>query len=314
MKKAREKKRSREIEEEVVVPKKKQPTGTNFYAKQIFELVFPFLFPGHYEFEAPLCFRTYLALAGTCRRLRYFNLLRRWIGFLCPTRLTHRLWSHSFPVCIAFREVAILQASVATRLTSLKHFQKIDSPFYSYLGLENHFGALRSEYSSFHITIGEIPFFNVFKCDDPASVTRVGWRTFIYLAPTFAEAVLFCYACLSHPADFNYGYVVLPMWKCKEKDIIHFLDNKKDTFLHKKLLGGLKKMGNTAPIEIGFSHGGLPHTAYSLFCLLCDTSGSKRSVAPTVRLENFVKAYYPKRLMSRNPDDACEEIPINFVY
>lgn len=310
MKKAREKKRPREDESEVIVPLKKQPTEPNYYAKQIFELVFPFLFPGQYEWNAPLCFRTYLALAGTCKSLRYFNVLRRWIGFLCPTSLTHRLWSHGYPVCIAFREVPLMQSMVSERLMAIEHFKKIRSPFFSYLGLEKHFGFF-SEYSSFHVTLGEIPFFNVFKCEDPGSRTHVGWRTFVYLAPTFAEAVLFCYAALSHPSDFNNGYAVLPMWKCKKKDTIHFFDSKKETFLKKKLLGGLKKMGNTAPIEVGFSHGGLPETAYSLFCLLCDTSGSKRSVEPVVRLENFIKAYYPKRLFD---DNHCSAIPIKFVY
>lgn len=295
-------KRGRKDKEQEVVPRKKK-METNMTSKLLFKLVLPYLFPGFYGEENFLAFRTFLALAGTCKRLRNWEQIRRWIGYLAPIGARDLMIEHNFPIRLWLAELRQEHGAV----TDLLHLQKdftgreliVCSSFMIRQGFEFGTHGLEDDYyiphSDFDISISGIPFFNSLKvyskrqfADDESNCLTC----MVYLAPSFAEMVLFCYAAMSDRICDDKYYMCVPLWKAKDGDFVFFSQKKRETYLQKALLGKLRKIGNTAPLDNGFTTGKNPHTAFSYFMEECDTSGSKTHTSPASRLAKFVTTWF----------------------
>lgn len=304
-------KRGRDTAEEMSdLPVKKKDIVFNAWGKKVFWLVLPFLFPGHYDDNNFEAFRTWLALAGTCRRLRYWELLRRWISYVAPTtRLCFRLCQHGFPRRLLLLDLRAYHEEVVAPLKSSRHFDDfVFIVFASYiLDMNNNIfpANVHKEIgwrwkSDFDITLGQIPFFNCMSVK--ASHDRSHKYVLVYLAPSFAEMVLFCYAAMSDTRDepeFEEWFLCIPLWKHKVGDEILFAKKKRETYLKKSLLGKLRRIGNTAPLDYGFTNGSLQRTAFSYFMEACDTSGSKSHTTPHNRLTQFVQTWFKQDAFAR---------------
>lgn len=309
-------KRGRETvsEEMQSLPVKKKDLVYNAFGKQAFWLVLPFIFPGFYGDDNELAFRTWLGLAGTCRRLRYWEMLRRWIGYVCPKDLGSRIGSHGFPRRLLLADLRDHYGLAVMPMRMSRHFNDCTFVCFSAYLLDLHNNRQFEEKalttkkedqtpkltSNFSCTVAEVPFFNcitVFARKEGADEKRV----LVYLAPSFAEMVLFCYACMADQTENNIDqwYCCVPMWKRKPGDEILFSRAKRATFLKKSLLGKLRRIGNTAPLDFGFTHGSLSRTAFSHFMESCDTSGSKVHTTPHDRLTSFVKQWFKQDVFAR---------------
>jgi hypothetical protein len=263
--------------------------------KRMFLLVLPWLFPGFYGDEPFVAFRTYLALAGTCRQLRYWNFLRRWVGWTSPPHLRARLRSHSF-AC----PMTALESFEITHRTRMDLAARLNIPLLN-ITLQSRWilSALCegvNENSNFELDVFGTPFFNVLDCE----IAVVGRTATCFFANTFAEMVLICYAvCHSAPhPDGNHGYFIMADWKTPNAkgDSLFFLDSEKGNFLRRFLLGRLMRLGVTAPHEIGFTQGSLETTAFAHFAKTCDTSGRRNHLEPQERLDLFVTQWFPTEL------------------
>lgn len=252
--------------------------------KLLFDLVFPWLFFGHYT-DKYVAFRTLLALAGTCKQLRYFQNLRRYVAFLAPPMLKERLRYHGFPVG-------------APTFLWLRHLQ------------DQSFGVGTALYlweesvcavSPFEGTWMDVPFFSLGKCVDPEN--RV---SLVHLPATFAELCLFCYCVIQANDDEFKGFdsiTIVPQWKAKVTDRIEMQVKLRQNYAARFLLAKLAHIGTTAPIDPEFSRGSLKETAYSLFSRMCNTNGKKDKKKPIERLKEFVQAWYPMTRHSVGPMD-----------
>lgn len=285
--------------------KQKRLDVSSLYSVTIFRLALPFLFPGSYGFNVLQAFRTYLALCGVCAKLRYWNILRRWVGYLCPPRLRAALKSHSFPVTTSLNEMNEFQLRARDLLSEVAPFTNVHQYNFSSYWLLNNFFDHEAK-REMDLVIGGIPFFNVVQCE---TVSRSGKQRIIcFLAPSFAEMVLFCYAaCLSGQKDLYYFAVA--NWKTSSRYESVLIEGKSaERFLNRYLLGRLKRVGLTAPQELGFVAGQLPQTAYSWFSNLCDTNGTRSKMSPKLRLHNFVSSWFPQNF------DLTEEQAKNAPY
>lgn len=298
-------------EEMKSLPVKKKDLIYNAYGKQAFWLVLPFIFPGFYGDDNELAFRTWLGLAGTCRRLRYWEMLRRWIAYVCPTKERDRIIPHGFPLRLLLSELKGYYEKAVMPLTTSRHFENCSFVCFSAYLLDFHNNRQFEEKapltiqdnqppklsSNFCCTVADVPFFNCITVFAGVDKKRV----LVYLAPSFAEMVLFCYACMADRTENNVDqwYCCVPMWKKKPGDDILFSRAKRETFLKKSLLGKLRRIGNTAPLDYGFTHGSLNRTAFSHFMGICDTSGSKVHTTPHDRLISFVKQWFKQDVFAR---------------
>lgn len=307
-------KRGRETDEEMeVVPIKKKELESNMFSKKFFWMALGYLFPGFYGDNNFLAFRTWVALAGTCRRLRYWEQLRRWIAYVTPVSFAARMLSHGFPRRFLLKDLSNFQTMAIQPLIESRHFGQFEYlAFSSYVldmhnngqfnkkienPLENH-DNLRPR-SDFDCTVGQIPFFNCITVW--ATVRQEKRNVLVYCAPTFAEMVLFCYAAMSDTTAYAIPqwFCVIPLWKHKAGDTILFSSEKRETFLQKSLLGKLRRIGHRAPQDYGYTNGSLQHTANSYFQELCDTSGSKVHTTPQDRLALFVRRWFKQDAFAR---------------
>lgn len=252
--------------------KKRKATYVNTpdqLSKSIFAIVFPWLYPGFYKTKQD-AFRTLMALLGTCRQLRYFQCMRRSAVQLAPHYLCEKLRSHGFP--------AHFSAQFWMDLMHIRPY--VSSAFYFYpVDLE------RKPIS-----------FQVASFENLAKRTCHDKSFLVFYAPTFAEAVLFTYAVgavdLTELRKFDAVEILLQIKPGKYEEFT-FKTKNKDSFIKRSAIGTLKRIGALAERDFEFVHGGLPLTAYSFFCSVCETSGRKDKKQPLGRLKDFVQGWFP---------------------
>lgn len=255
------------------------------YLRLIFDLVFPWVFYGHYKTQAE-CFRTYLALAGTCAQLRYFNLLRRFVGWLAPPHLIEKMSSHGFPCYMPVLSwhaflmgLPINEGGAVLYLLNNAHARTAESPF--------------------DATLDAVPFINL------AKRTRDDKVIMTFCPDSFAEAVLFCYRLTTAPAEDLKGYTdieIYPRWKC-DPALISIPVKKIQSFGKRYMISKLLRIGATAPQDFGFLHGQLPTTAFAQFMRLCNTNGQTDKKKPGERVKMFLKSWYPKHFKARTSSE-----------
>lgn len=287
-----------------------------YFSSTVLKLVLPFLFVGHYDANVFLCFRTYLALAGVCKKLRYWNHLRRWIGWLCPEELRTKLGSHSFDVPLEWYKYGDLHEHMRQELRTNGALDGVLSPLFTNSKVID---SLKSgaRQGDFEIDIAGTPFFNCSICYALHPDMATSRKIFCWFAPSFAELVLICYSIMSQDRTDVYAYLLMCSWKTDKKGqyaCLYFEDSNKEKFLNKFLLGRLKRLGLYAKQEIGFHQGGLPVTSFGWFCKTCDTNGARNGLKALERLHAFVVGWFPTQLFYSTP---CKikfayEIPINF--
>ena len=253
----------------------------------IFQLILPYVFPGAYK-SYVVAFKSFLALAGVCAQLRYWNLLRRWIGYLCPADLRSKMKDHSFPVFLGFTGLEEFQEK-ANRILCRDKIIGIFSPatFASFWVLNGFFQNNQSLEMDY--TLGSVPLFNIAQCD----IEGQG-KILIHHADTFSEFALFCYVASTCeiPEDVI-GFLAVVSWKTEKYDSIYIEAADRERFAQRTLVGRMKRIGMTAPQEIGFHQGQLPCTSFSWFIQHCDTNGNRKKIAPLQRLSHWAQTWFP---------------------
>lgn len=252
--------------------------------KKLFELVFPWLFFGHYS-DRFLAFRTLLALAGTCQQLRYFQNLRRYVAFLAPPIIRERLLDHGFPVpAPTSKWLEVLRSEVFG----------IGNVLYLW---EEALCAV----NPFERSWLNVPFYSLAKVCNPD-----GRVSLVHMPSTFGELCLFSYCIIEANNEELAGFdsiFILPLWKTKESDLMEIVVKLRQNYAQRFLLAKLTRIGTTAPIDKEFSAGPLTETAYSLFTKMCNTNGKKDKKRPIERLKQFVQCWYPMTRHSVGPAD-----------
>lgn len=266
------------------------------HGKDLLRLVLPFVFPGHYERDYLLAFRTFLALSGTCRKLRYWNALRRWIGWLSPLGARGMLRAHSFPTPLSADEYLPVQDRVHRYLEmhgGIPDAARVDFISRTVANAQ----AVSGEQSNFEADFAGIPFFDVIDCYVRSPNKEEERRVVAFRPSTFAELVLFCYAVLSRPISEKKDDAVIIAcgWKTVDDGIVYVKERDRLNFVNKSVLSRLSKLGTTAPPEIGFERGSLPLTAFAFFLTLAEKR-SHNNKYPLTRLEQFVHRWYPSEL------------------
>lgn len=258
------------------------------HEREVFLLILPYLFPGWYD-EWPLAFRTYLSLCGTSRSLRYWNVLRRWVAYLAPDRMKLQLASHSFPCGPRLIDYQKFQLH-CYELLRIEGAVEDENPVFNSEALGSNF-FLKTNYeegAQMETEIGGSPFFGLVRCECRAKTIRC------FFARTFSEMALFVYAACNHVTDNpEDGWLVVAQWKTTKFEAVYFTVGNREHMLERYLLGRLKRIGLTAPQEIGFHEGSLEWTAYAWFCKHCDTTGTRSKITPAQRLRNFVVTWFP---------------------
>lgn len=251
--------------------------------KILFDRVFPWLFYGHYT-DRLLAFRTLLALTGTCRQLRYFQLLRRYVAFLTPSILRERLRDHGFPVAAPTTKWIKMLSDRVFGIGNVLYLLE-ESP---------------SAIAPFEKTFRDVSFFNLAKRVGPDQTSSL-----IHMPSTFAELALFCY-CVVEATDEEVAYDtidIVPQWKIKSEDTMKIPVKLRQNFASRFLLSKLSRIGTTAPLDPEFVNGSLGETAFSLFSKMCNTNGRKDKQKPIQRLKSFVQAWFPMTRVSTGPAD-----------
>lgn len=295
------------------------------YPKLLFDLVLPWIFPGSYDDDTNLAFRTYLAMTGVCKRLRYWNFLRRWVGWTSPPHLRDRLRSHSFVCPRVGADYMLTQDRFYSILNTEKLLADVRVPHFASRWLQQAFvhskpGAVEVmalQDSEFEMDIGGSPFFDVVECRCDAKIPSRDRSIFCHTAGSFAEFVLICYAIfVAEPRENPFdAYLIVASWKVDQPkhDFVYFVDGEKLRYLERHALGRIKRTGLTAPQDFGFHHGSLPTTAFAWFMRTCDTNGARNKLTPLARLEAFVNGWFQKDFWSRNTAQKAYELEMNFV-
>ncbi len=267
------------------------------FGKDIVRLVVPFVFPGCYDRDYFLAFRTFLALCGTCRKLRYWNSLRRWIGWLSPSAVREMLRAHSFPVPMTAGEYLPVQDHIHRYLEM--HGEIPDAARVDFVSrtVSNAQALSNGEQSNFEADFAGIPFFDVIDCYIRSPNAKEERKIVAFRASTFAELCLFCYAVLSLPISTNKedAVIVVCGWKTVDDGVVYVKERGRLYFVEKSLLGRLQKLGWTSPPEIGFQHGSLPMTSFAFFSGLVEKR-SRKNKFPLKRLEQFAHRWFPCEL------------------
>lgn len=289
-------------------PLKKRRSDLHINYVIVFNNVLPYLFPGIYDDDWELAFWTYFALAGTCRKLRYWYFLRRWIGYLCPERYLRALLDHDFPVHMGLEH----GREVQRHFLGLVRRREIVRPFADITAMSQYM--INSVFEPHDLTGGfervfaDIPLYNLVKITG----TREDEEMICFYAQTFAELVLAAYAiCEAGKTVKKTTYLLFPAWKTAEKfPYIYFRDEEKKDFQARHLIGRLKHIGMTAPYDHAFAIGTAPCTAYMWFCEICNTSGTRTKKKPAKRLMEFVASWFPTEFYI-HPKDS-RKLPWNF--
>lgn len=266
------------------------------HGKDLLRLVLPYVFPGHYERDYLLAFKTFLALSGTCRKLRYWNALRRWIGWLSPLGVRRLLQTHSFPVPMTREEYLPVQDRIHRYLEmhgEIPDAARVD--FMSRIVANAQTVSNESVSSNFEADFAGIPFFDVIDCYVRSPNKEEERRIVAFRPSTFAELVLFCYAVLTRPLVDASAVLIVCGWKTVDDGIMYVKERDRQRFLKNSCLHRLSGMGLTAPTEIGFERGPLPTTAYAFFEKK-STEGNHKNKYSERRLEEFAHRWYPSEL------------------
>lgn len=266
-------------------PKKTMQQANTKFPQLILQLVLPHIMnllqtpPA--EPECPSrTFRTYLALNHTCRKLRYWNRLRRWVAWLLPTKLYNRFSLHSIVGCIPLEELQRVEMKLCnlwvTKERELQQYCKI-------WRIHNYFERIDHYFEGNFRGFG---FFNIF------GIKGRDKHTLCFVAPSFAEMVLFCHVIVSASRPGCHSFITMPGWRCKAGDEIYFTEKGKSIYTNKHLFDDLKRIGITAPIDSGFAIGSLHHTYFSLFCKIDGEHGTKKD-----KLAKFVRLAFPDYLI-----------------
>jgi hypothetical protein len=276
--------------------KKTEKSKAVIHGKDLLRLVLPYVFPGHYERNYLHAFKTFLALSGTCRKLRYWNSLRRWIGWLSPLCMRGMLRAHSFPVPMTADEYLPVQDRIHRYLEMHREIPdaaRID--FVSRTVANAQADSSEGTQSNFEADFAGIPFFDVIDCY-VRSPNKAEERKIIAFRPsTFAELVLFCYATLTRPFVDAAAVLIVCGWKTVDDGILYVKERDRQNIVVKSILVRLSKMGVTAPDEVGFHCGSLPVTAYAFFEKMT-TEGNRKNKFSERRLEEFAHRWYPSEL------------------
>lgn len=264
-------------------PKKNRVIDTR--PRRVFEMVIPYIMQESSEAD----FRTILSLSQVCRRLRYWNVLRRFVGYLALDWASTILWKHSFPTTIP----AYGALSKGLLDTGLLHErdQFILSPLDS------------AAWPFFRM--GNYRFGNCYVCNIRGTVVRC------FYAATFSELVLFVYESMQSTDNVDFWLIVCG-WKTVKCEALMYPDLEKHRLVERQLLGRMKRLGVTSPDEIGFRDGPLPHTSYSWFSKVCETSGTKLKRTPLQRMKHFVDTWFPRTL--RVTDNLKPSLPYEFEF
>ncbi len=269
----------------------------------LLRLVLPHLFPGSYGHDYPKAFWTFLALAGTCRRFRYWNHLRRWIGWSSPLGMRELLKRHSFPVPMTGFELGPAQDRMYRYLEENNKIPTLARPQFLSRLIVNGFnqGKGVEHASNFEVDIAGIPFFDLIDCHIHSPVPSEQRSIIGFRASTFAELCLFMFAVATARPRENKedGYIVVCAWKTVDDGVIYFKESNRLHYVKMSVLGRLQRLGLTAPDEIGFVKGSLPTTSYAFFVQLCDY-GNRKNRHPVKRLEEFAHRWYPSEFFGAN--------------
>ena len=260
----------------------------------IFKLVFPYLFPGCYK-NSREAFLVYRKLAGVCCKLRYWNQLRRWIAWTCPDELTGAFTSHSFWCHMKIEEANEYQADSRTIIhTKESHHEFV---LFRYRRIFIDVGVFPS---NFETTLAGIPFYNTIDLNVARFIQSDNILSF--KAPSFSELVLFCYALMMHEDSVYKNYLIKCSWKtAPDSDILYIEETKKHQTLANVLIGRLKKLGMTAPIEIGYTYGQMQTTSYKWFVAATSTNTKNRKRTALDKLDRFVKGWFSRELNHVTP-------------
>lgn len=289
------------------------------YMKRMFQLVLPFLFPGYYGEDHSLAFRTFLALAGVCRGLRYWNFLRRWVAFTSPPRLRDHLRSHSFWTPLKPSEINEEQEILRLELARRDELIDVPFPIFRSCWLKNAFcrEQLPANAGNYEMDIGGNPFYDVIECICDSNDSVLMNRTVIcFRAASFSELCLFVYStCFEGTDDFgaNDSFLIHCGWKVPDREgFFHYRVEDTASVMQRRLLGWLRRVGSYAPQEVGFHCGSLPTNSFGLFLQLANTQGKRGGKSPFERLEQFVHQWFPLVLFGDNPVHPAYVFPIEF--
>lgn len=284
-----------------------------------FQLILPYLFPGYYGKDWRLAFRTALALCGTCVKLRYWNVLRRWVAYLAPDNVKKNLRTHSFPCSATLAEMDATQMRCQRLLEDNGYLNDAFHPTFTSQIVLNNFWKVNQSNKSYQarqqmeIHLGGSSFHGMVRCDVNTHGAVRDRVIHCFPASDFSEMVLFAYAATrDNPPLKNVAYCLIATWKTQKYEFIYFSEEEKLKFRDRYLLGRLKRIGLTAPQEIGFHHGQLPETSYSWFCRHCDTTGTRNRLSMEERLHNFVSTWFPNKI--RPAENEREFLPYDFAF
>ncbi len=268
--------------------------------KLVMKLVMPYIFPGFYGSSCNFAFRSYLSLNQTCRALRYWTVLRRWIAWLCPISMRPHFKSLSYPCLLTIKETMDMQGKICKLVNG---------------GLEDEASVMSMKIASifqndgshnFELELGEVSFFNTFQVTSRKGQKQ--FTTICYVASSFEEMVLFCFAAMNEKKieKENVQFACFAGWKDISKFII-FSEDKKATFMDRYLLGRLKEIGFSAPQDWAFTKNIIPKHCHQFFWELCDTQGKRKAGYSTFeRLQMFVKFWFPTDIIDLRGKTAFE--------
>lgn len=280
-----------EVEREIIILQEKTKAD-----RTTFKLILPFLFPGYYSWDTRLAFRTYLALAGVCRVLRYWNLLRRWIGWTSPVEIRENLRSHSFTSPLwgddYLNYTKIVEKQLRSYIVGDVPVRFTSQWIASALSMDEVWN------SNFEIDLNDIPFWDCVEARMENSIILC------FRVTSFSELVLLMYAILKHDVDEQNGWCIITDWKAEKESqkTLFFWEFDKERYFTRSALGKMLKRGQYAPQEKGFTNGSLPVSSYIWFDKWCNTSGSRKKLTCEERLEKFVLGWFPSKLF---PEKIC---------
>lgn len=277
-------------------------------------LIVGVLFPGTPEIYGDnheLVLRTYLALNHTCRRFRYWEVLRRWIGYLCRPGKRQTFFLAGFPVRLNGLHQPDLQLNSFFDALANEGLLTADiAPKFESFALQQSF-ARTAKKSAFEADIAEIPFFNLARCW--LMQNDVHMDSFLcFKAATPPELLLFVYAFFI-AETMEEDCFVFPAWKSPEKPYLFFQQKHRKRYLERELIGDLKKVMLYAPQEPGFLHGPLKTTSPAHFFNVVEstrTRGKHGKRSHLQRVEEFVLEWFPTTIYGAHP--AVIDIPILF--
>ncbi len=270
--------------------------GVSAYGLRIvFRLVFPYVWGWKAIFDSrdqALC--TYKALSATCRQLWVYQWLRRRIAMSRSLNMSYLEWVGKFGAYNGLIEKRRLRKTSTITWQNSPTILQNNRPVLQGPGLTCAFAQVVFP----HVARG---------CGARLDGTKYFITAFI--ARDFAELVLFCNQVYEAEMSMKKGgeyspyvdltdtYICLPAWRVPEEGSIFggiwFTRGNMTKYFASDILGRMRRIGSTAPIDFAFTSGAIQNTAYSWFLDVCGTSGTRKPGTPQDKLKAFVAGWFP---------------------